>query len=78
MDINLTIERDNINIDVIQLQKMAFLFNALEDGWTIKKQNNCYLFKKNHEGKKEVYLDKYLQHFLSKNLDLEHILNEKN
>ena len=36
---------DNItNIDEInhiKLQKMAFIYNALEDGWTINKKNDC-------------------------------------
>jgi len=74
MDITMKLDKDKLNVDLIQLQKMAFLFNALENGWTIRKENNYYVFKKNHEGKKEVYLDKYLQQFLSKNLDLENIL----
>jgi hypothetical protein len=54
---------------------MVFLYNALQEGWTIKKQNDYYIFKKNHEGKKEVYLDNYLKQFLSKNLNLDQILN---
>jgi len=74
MDITMKLDKDKLNVDLIQLQKMAFLFNALENGWTIRKENNYYVFKKNHEGKKEVYLDKYLQQFLCKNLDLENIL----
>jgi hypothetical protein len=74
MDITMNLDKDKLNVDLIQLQKMAFLFNALENGWSVRKENNYYVFKKNHEGKKEVYLDKYLQQFLSKNLDLENIL----
>lgn len=74
MDITMNLDKDKLNIDLIQLQKMAFLFNAVENGWSVRKENNYYVFKKNHEGKKEVYLDKYLQQFLSKNLDLENIL----
>ena len=70
----MNLDKDKLNIDLIQLQKMAFLFNAVENGWSVRKENNYYVFKKNHEGKKEVYLDKYLQQFLSKNLDLENIL----
>ena len=35
----------------MKLQKMAFLFNALENGWTIKKKKIIYTFIKNHEGK---------------------------
>lgn len=74
MDITMNLDKEKLNIDLIQLQKMAFLFNALENGWSVRKENNYYVFKKNHEGKKEVYLDKYLQQFLCKNLDLENIL----
>lgn len=70
----MNLDKDKLNVDLIQLQKMAFLFNAVENGWSVRKENNYYVFKKNHEGKKEVYLDKYLQQFLSKNLDLENIL----
>lgn len=74
MDITINLDKDKLNVDLIQLQKMAFVFNAVENGWNVRKENNYYVFKKNHEGKKEVYLDKYLQQFLSKNLDLENIL----
>lgn len=70
----MNLDKDKLNVDLFQLQKMAFLFNAVENGWSVRKENNYYVFKKNHEGKKEVYLDKYLQQFLSKNLDLENIL----
>ena len=62
-------------INHIKLQKMAFIYNALEDGWTIKKKNDCYIFKKNHEGKKEVYLDDYLRRFMNDNFSLEKIFS---
>jgi hypothetical protein len=62
-------------INHIKLQKMAFIYNALEDGWTIKKKNDCYIFKKNHEGKKEVYLDDYLRRFMKDNFSLEKIFS---
>jgi|UniRef100_A0A6C0C2E7 hypothetical protein len=54
----------------IKIQKMVFLFNALEEGWTIHKKNQYYIFKKKHEGKKEVYLDTYIQSFIERNLDI--------
>jgi hypothetical protein len=34
------LENTNIKIDNIKFQKMLFLFNAIEEGWTIKKKNN--------------------------------------
>lgn len=67
MDLNIKIPTD-LNVDLIQLQKMAFIYNALETGWTVKKIDNQYIFYKKHEGKKEVYLDTYLQNFIESNL----------
>jgi len=46
--------------------KKDFIYNALEDGWTVHKQGKCYVFKKKHEGKKEVYFEGYLQNFIEK------------
>jgi len=69
MELNVNVQSD-LNIDFIQLQKMSFLYNALNSGWSIKKQKDKYIFSKKHEGKKEVYLDTYLQKFIETNLNL--------
>lgn len=53
---------------------MMFLFNAVDDGWTIKKKDDSYIFKKNHEGKKEVFLETYLNTFMKDNLDIKKLL----
>ena len=73
MDIDLN-TFENKHIDPIMLHKMAFLYNALENGWCIKKKNNAYVFTKNHEGKKEVYLDNYLKRFMKENFEISKIL----
>ena len=75
MDIAISTDK-NINIDAIVLQKMAFLFNALENGWTVKKKADLYIFTKNHEGKKEVYLDTYLKRFMKENFDINNLLQD--
>ena len=62
-------------LDPLVVQKMTFLYNALENGWTIKKKNNLYIFKKNHEGKKEVYLDDYLKRFMKENFNIKNLLD---
>jgi hypothetical protein len=49
---------------------MNFIYNALENGWKVEKKNHLYIFKKNHEGKKEVYLDDYLARFMQDNFDM--------
>lgn len=72
MDID--INCNNMNIDTIQMHKMAFLYNALENGWCVKKKENLYVFTKNHEGKKEVYLDDYLKRFITSNFDINKII----
>jgi len=49
---------------------MAFLLNALEKGWSIKKKDNEYIFSKKHEGKREVFQENYLETFVQTNLDM--------
>jgi hypothetical protein len=65
----------NLIIDQIKFQKMTFIFNAINDGWTIKKNDDYYVFYKKHEGKKEIFTDDYLLSFLSKNCDVNTLLS---
>jgi hypothetical protein len=59
----------NQDINYITLEKMKFLYNALESGWTIVKKDDKYIFNKKHEGEKEIYLDTYLQQFILENMN---------
>jgi len=68
MDINVS-DINNSEVDTVKIQKMGFIFNALENGWTIKKRKNLYIFTKNHEGKREVYSEEYLRRFIVSNFD---------
>lgn len=63
-----------VKVDKIKFQKMIFLFNTLEEGWTIKKKSDSYYLLKNHEGKKEVFLESYLSTFMQDVLDINKIL----
>ena len=38
----------SVTINKIKFHKMIFLFNALEDGWTIKKKKDSYFLLKKH------------------------------
>ena len=67
---------DKNDIDKTTLHKMVLLFNALEEGWTIQRNNQSYVFSKNHEGKKEILLDSYLLKFMKTNLELSKILDK--
>ena len=73
MDVELNVDTNEMKIDCILLQKMILIYNALDKGWTVKKKKNAYIFTKNHEGKKEVFLDTYLKRFMMDNLDINKI-----
>ena len=57
---------DEKNIDRNQIQKMIFIFNALNDGWTIRKiSNDKFEFLKDNEHiKKEIILEDYIKKYL--------------
>jgi len=64
------IENKNYKIDPIKFQKMLFIYNAIEDGWNVKKNNNSYIFTKKNNNKKEVIKDDFLVKFMKTNLEL--------
>ena len=53
-----------------EFQKMIFIINAIEKGWSVKKIEDSYIFTKKHEGKKEVFQNDYLEKFVETNLTL--------
>jgi hypothetical protein len=76
MNIEINLENEkSLEIDKIKFQKMVFLYNALNNGWSIKKTQNSYIFKKNHEGKKEVFNESYLSIFMKDNADINKLLS---
>ena len=75
MDIEIKLEDKQLEIDKLKFQKMVFLFNALDNGWSIKKRKNSYIFTKNHEGKKEIFDESYLSIFMKENTDINKILS---
>jgi hypothetical protein len=80
MDIKVNLDtlkdlENNVKVDAIKFQKMLLLYNSIEQGWSVKKRNDSYVFSKNHEGKKEVLEDSYLLKFMKTNLDLNKIFS---
>ena len=47
---------------------MHFVMNTLENGWTIRKKNDNFVFRKKHKNRDEVYSDDYLINFLKINI----------
>ena len=76
MDIKLNLdslkdlENETIKLDAIKFQKMIFIFNSIEQGWSVKKRKDSYVLTKNNEGKREVLEDSYLLKFMKTNLDI--------
>lgn len=63
-------KKEEVKISKSLFQKMVFLTNALDKGWSIKKTDDSYIFTKKHEGKKEVFQSDYLEKFIESNLDI--------
>jgi hypothetical protein len=74
MDIEIKIGDANVDIDKLKFHKMVFLYNALDNGWAIKKRKDSYIFTKNHEGKKEIFDESYLSIFMKDNANINNIL----
>jgi hypothetical protein len=52
-------QTEEIQVNKKSFQKMLFLTNAIEKGWTVKKIKDSYVFKKKHENKREILNDEY-------------------
>ena len=70
------IMRPVVQMDPSKFQKMAFLYNAVQDGWTVRKRDDSYIFKKKHEGKQAVFVDTYLNSFITANSDIRSLLSK--
>lgn len=65
---------NNLKIEKPLFQKMVFLTNALDQGWTVKKSNDTYIFTKKHENRQEIFQENYLEHFLVSNYSADKLL----
>ena len=61
---------DEKNIDYNEIQKMIFIFNALQDGWTVKKlDKDKFEFTKDKDDvKKEVVLEDCVKEYVKFNI----------
>ena len=51
-----------------EYQKMTFIINALNNGWTVKKEDDKFVFTKKHENRREIYEENYLMEFIQTNM----------
>ena len=61
---------NQIKLDNPKIQKMTFIMNALEKGWSVKKHNESYIFTKKHENRKEIFMESYLEKFILTNMSI--------
>jgi len=63
--------RDYESADYGDISKyiLCFLYNVLNNGWSIKKKRQKYICLKNHEGKKEYLSDNYINTFMKENFN---------
>lgn len=61
---------ENMKLDK-SILKMNFIMNALDKGWSVKKKDGSFIFSKKHEGKKEVFMEDYLEKFITDNMQLD-------
>ena len=63
------------NDRVVDLQKMVFIYNAVQNGWKVKKiTDDKYVFKKSKDDvSREVYLDEYVSNFLKNNVNIDNM-----
>jgi len=72
MDLNLP-KDPNIKMDRKEFYKMTFIMNALQEGWSVKKKEDTYIFSMKHNGKKEIYKEEYLEDFINRNISLNNL-----
>lgn len=67
MDRNITNNLDETTIEYNDIQKMVFIYNALNDGWTVKKidSNKFELLKDKGKIKKEILLDECIKNYVN-------------
>ena len=65
---------DTMKVEKAQLRKLMFLANALDQGWSIKKSADSYVFTKKHENRREIFQENYLETFLISNFSNSDIL----
>jgi hypothetical protein len=71
---NLEISMDQ-QITKSQYKKMIFIQNALEQGWSVKKSQDSYIFTKKHENRREIFQENYLETFLVSNFSGDFVNN---
>jgi hypothetical protein len=61
---------NTIKMNRTEYQKITFIINALNNGWTVKKEEDKYVFTKKHENRREIFEEEYLSNFINKHMKI--------
>jgi hypothetical protein len=59
-----------IKMNRTEFQKMTFIINALNNGWTVTKEDDKFVFTKKHENRREIFEENYLSDFINNNMKI--------
>ena len=51
-----------------ELNKLSFIYNAIEKGWSVKKKGKCYIFYRKHNNELKYFKPSYIYEFIQSNL----------
>jgi hypothetical protein len=58
------------DIDFNTLQRMKFIYSALQDGWSVKKIACKYIFTKKHENDNKIMEEDYIKSFITQHTSI--------
>jgi hypothetical protein len=62
--------KEGVQMDQQTFNKMLFIYNAVQEGWTVQNKGSKYIFTKKHEGKREVFQEDFLQQFVERGFSI--------
>lgn len=48
----------------IEINKLTFIYNALEKGWSVRKKGKFYIFSKKHNNDSKYFRSSYIHEFV--------------
>jgi len=49
------------------MNKLSFIYNALEKGWCVRKKGNYYIFYRKHNNEMKYFKPSYIYEFIQSN-----------
>jgi hypothetical protein len=51
-----------------EINKLSFIYNALEKGWSVKKKGKYYIFSRKHNNELKYFKPSYIYDFVQSNI----------